>query len=350
MMSRRFDELDEEAGGVESKRGFADPATLDNISLLAAVVGDGRFPIAITGFCLVLTGGFALLQTASGHLLPQDTHAIGMDATALMHVGNQRLLGFMFHDRVAYGGSLLSIGFGYMWLAGFPLKLRETWAWWALLLSGAIGFLGFLSYLGQGYLDVWHAVATAFLLPIFAAGLWRSHPDRLEFASLWRVYRPDENCVSTLGRLLLGLTAVGLMLAGLTIAIYGMTTVFIPSDLGFIGLGTSDIKRISPLLIPVISHDRAGFGVGLCSIGSFLLLVARHARLTHNLIQIVGLMGSAGFGCAIGVHFAVGYLDFLHLLPAFIGLILFIVADLLLWMGVKVRSRLDERVNDDRAG
>jgi len=58
------------------------------------------------------------------------------------------------------------------------------------------------------------------------------------------------------------------------------------------------------------------------------------------LIQIVALMGAAGFGCAIGVHFAVGYLDFLHLLPAYVGLILFIVADLLLWVGRKAQSPL----------
>jgi hypothetical protein len=140
------------------------------------------------------------------------------------------------------------------------------------------------------------------------------------------------------------------MLAGATIAIVGMRTVFIPSDLRFIGLDTSEIRRISPLLIPVISHDRAGFGVGLCSIGSFLLLVARHAKINVNLIQIVALMGAAGFGCAIGVHFAVGYLDFLHLLPVYIGLILFIVANLLLWMGRDAGELVRNRTNLQTGG
>lgn len=262
-----------------------------------------------------------------------------MDAAALTHAGNPRLLGFMFHDRVAYGGSLLSIGFGYMWLAGFPLAQREMWAWWALMLSGAIGFIGFLTYLGQGYLDSWHAVATLFLLPVFVTGLWRLLPERVTLRSIWQTDRPFENYAAISGRLLLAVTAVGLMIAGITIAVVGMTTVFVPSDLRFIGLDASVLKRISPMLIPVISHDRAGFGVGLCSIGSFLLLVARHAKLSKSLIQIVALMGAAGFGCAIGVHFAVGYLDFLHLLPAHVGLILFMVADLLLWIGRKAQSR-----------
>jgi hypothetical protein len=46
-------------------------------------------------------------------------------------------------------------------------------------------------------------------------------------------------------------------------------------------------------------------------------------------------MGVAGFACAIGVHFAVGYLDVFHLLPAFAGLCIFIVADGLLWIGLR---------------
>jgi hypothetical protein len=53
---------------------------------------------------------------------------------------------------------------------------RAVWAWWSLLFSGAIGFSAFLTYLDQGYLDTWHGVATVFLLPVFAAGLWRSRP------------------------------------------------------------------------------------------------------------------------------------------------------------------------------
>ena len=145
---------------------------------------------------------------------------------------------------------------------GFPLARREIWAWWALMLSGAIGFIGFLTYLGQGYLDSWHAVATLFLLPIFAGGVWRLRPEALRLSSVWRTGRPHENYAATSGRLLLAVTAIGLMVAGITIAVFGMTTVFVPSDLRFIGLDVSVLKRISPMLIPVISHDRAGFGVG----------------------------------------------------------------------------------------
>jgi hypothetical protein len=126
---------------------------------------------------------------------------------------------------------------------------------------------------------------------------------------------------------------VGLILAGVTIAIFGMTRVFVPSDLRFIRLDTPALEHISASLIPLISHDRAGFGGGLCSIGCLLLFMARCADLNRSLVEIVTVMGCAGFGGAIGVHFAVGYLDFFHLLPAFAGFIIFLLADALLWAG-----------------
>lgn len=128
----------------------------DDRSLLEAALGDGRFLVALTGFSVALSGLFAVLQSMSGHLLPHDSHAIGMDADALSHAANPRLVGFMFHDRVAYGGSLLAIGLGYMWLAAFPMADKRRWAWPALMVSGGIGFLAFLTYLGRGYLDTWH--------------------------------------------------------------------------------------------------------------------------------------------------------------------------------------------------
>ena len=302
----------------------------DDRSLLEALLGDGRFLVALTGFSVALSGLFAILQSVSGHLLPHDSHAIGMDAAALSHAANPHLVAFMFHDRVAYGGSLLAIGLGYLWLAGFPMASGFVWAWQALVVSGGIGFLAFLTYIGKGYLDSWHGVATLLLLPAFAGAVWRSRPQGTR-GSYSRI--EVEHALAKWGRRLLSACAAGLILAGATIAVFGMTTVFVPTDLAFIGLDPARIERISPMLIPLISHDRAGFGGGLCSIGAFLLFVSRNAEITRNLVQIVALMGAVGFGCAIAVHFAIGYTDFWHLLPAFIGLAIFLCAAGLLWAG-----------------
>lgn len=303
----------------------------DDRSLLDVILGDGRFLIALTGISLFLSGGFAVLQSVSGQLLPQDSHAIGMDSRALMHIANRQLLGFMFHDRVAYGGSLLAIGAGYLWLTAFPMQHRQAWAWWSLVFSGTIGFLAFLTYLGQGYLDTWHGVATLFLLPVFLAGLWRSRPTDLSLRSAWKETPQNISRFGRWGKILLAICAIGLILAGATIAIFGMTTVFVPSDLRFIGLSVSRLAQLSPMLIPLISHDRAGFGGGLCSIGCLLLFMARCADLNRSFAEIIAVMGCAGFGFAIGVHFVVGYRDFFHLLPAFIGFALFLLADAMLW-------------------
>jgi hypothetical protein len=319
----------------------------DKRGLLEVALGDGRSLIALTGISLVLTGLFAVLQSVSGQLLPQDSHAIGMDSATLMQASNPHLLGFMFHDRVAYGGCLFAIGAGYLWVAAFPMQIRAAWAWWSICLSGLIGFLAFLTYLGRGYLDSWHGVATLCLFPVFIAGLGRSRPAKLSLRAAW-VQRP-EPCgnFAKWGRILLGTCAIGIILAGATIAAYGMTTVFVPSDLRFIGLDISAIGRISPSLIPVISHDRAGFGGALCSIGCLLLFMARCAELNRSLVEIVAVMGFAGFGGAIGVHFAVGYLDFFHLLPATIGFFIFLFADGLLWKALLDQST---SLRDENAG
>ena len=80
----------------------------------------------------------------------------------------------MFHDRVAFGGALIAIGVLYMWLAEFPLRRGEAWAWWAFVVSGIFGFGSFLAYLGYGYLDTWHGAATLLVLPCFVIGLAKS--------------------------------------------------------------------------------------------------------------------------------------------------------------------------------
>ena len=213
------------------------------------------------------------------------------------------------------------------------MAARTVWAWQALVVSGGIAFGRFLLTSER---VIWTHGTGSRPFSSYPSSLLRcgaqSHkgPEAHEISNS-AVER--ENKFEILGRRLLGACAAGLVLAGATIAIFGMTTVFVPSDLAFIGLDPPRLQKISPMLIPLISHDRAGFGGGLCSIGAFLLFVARHADNTRSLAQIVVLMGCVGFGCAIGVHFAVGYTDFLHLLPAFVGFALFVVVAGLLWAG-----------------
>ncbi|MFY9256357.1 MAG: hypothetical protein WAO83_23075 [Fuerstiella sp.] len=139
-------------------------------------VGDGRSLISFCGICLALAGLFAIFQSLTGHFLPHDVEFLQMAAEELCSINECRIVHFMIHDRISFGGSLVAIAFLYLWLAEFPLQSHEPWAWWTLIASGIAGFGSFLTYLGYGYLDTWHGAATLVLLPCFVGGLWLQHP------------------------------------------------------------------------------------------------------------------------------------------------------------------------------
>jgi hypothetical protein len=306
----------------------------DERGLIEAFLADGHLPLSITGIILLLSGWFVIFQSLTGYFLPQDVHALGFDARQLADMANLRVVHFMFHDRVAFGGTLLAVGSAYWFLAEFPLRARESWAWWTFLVSGIFGFASFLTYLAYGYLDTWHGIATLFLLPLFAAGLWRARPAPLQAQDLWESGQP-----MSLGRWGLAFLAVGMLTAGATIMAIGMTRVFVPQDLAFMRMTPADLRRVSVRLVPVIAHDRAGFGGGLFSTGVILLLLTRHARLSRSFIQTVAIMGLTGFGAAIGVHPVIGYTDFTHLAPAYFGAVVFGVTVLRLRREYKVEIK-----------
>jgi hypothetical protein len=295
----------------------------DERGLLEAFMADGRFPLSLTGLVLVLSGGFAIFQSLTGYFLPQDVHALGFDAQQLAANANIHVVHFMFHDRVAFGGTLLAVGSAYWYLAEFPMRTGAPWVWWTFCVSGVCGFASFLTYLNYGYLDTWHGVATLCLLPLFGTGLWLTRPHKLQLGDL--LHRSQSMSVGRLGLLFL---SGGMIAAGATIMVVGMTCVFVPQDLAFMGMTPEQLRAVSGRLVPVIAHDRAGFGGGLFSTGVILLCLVAHAPLSRSFVQIVGFMGLVGFGCAIGVHPAIGYTDFSHLAPAYVGGMVFLATSL----------------------
>jgi hypothetical protein len=135
-------------------------ATDDHRGLFTALVGDGRPLLSLTGLLLIGFGLFALFLSATGQFLPHDVAYLGMTPGQLCAVNECRVVHFMFHDRVSFGSTLIAIGTLYLWLAAFPLRAGQPWAWWLFVVSGALGFASFLLYLGYGYLDTWHGVGT----------------------------------------------------------------------------------------------------------------------------------------------------------------------------------------------
>ena len=93
----------------------------DDRGLLDAVVSDGRPLLLLAGLSLVLSGGFALFLTGTGHFLPHDLQFLGMRASELCQLHGCRIVRFMLHDRGAFGGALVAIGVLYLWLVEFPL-------------------------------------------------------------------------------------------------------------------------------------------------------------------------------------------------------------------------------------
>lgn len=295
--------------------------------LLEAVIGDGRPLIRLSAVLLILSGLFAFFLSATRHFLPHDIAHLGMTADDLCTINECRIVHFMIHDRVSFGGALIGIGILYLWLVEFPLSQGRAWSWWLLVLSGLAGFGSFLLYLGYGYLDTWHGMATLALLPCYVGGLIKTHLIIESPAPISSLAKGSEairwDSVYAVGRLLLLATAFCLGLGGLIIAGVGTTTVFVPQDLEFMGLSADSLRAINPRLVPLIAHDRAGFGGGVCCCGVTMFFCLWCGSASRGLWQALLLTGLAGFGTAIGVHPVVGYMSFSHLLPAVLGATMF---------------------------
>lgn len=331
----------------------------DDRGFFRVLIGDGRPLITLTGLCLALSGAFAIFQSATGHFLPHDISFLRMSAEELCGINECRIVHFMFHDRVSFGGSLIAIAALYLWLAAFPLAAGEAWAWWALVASGVTGFGSFLTYLGYGYLDTWHGAATLCLLPCFAGGLRLSRRLVTEHAgetgrevSLrsfpWLAPEPRWFSTAGFGRLALAATAVGMIGGGLTIQTIGMTQVFVETDLVYMGLSRETLAAINPQLIPLIAHDRAGFGGGVATAGLLLLASVWCARMTRSLWQALMTAGLVGWTTAIGVHPAIGYNDAWHLAPAVGGASLFLLGMLCAWDGLGSSARDADLTSEPR--
>jgi hypothetical protein len=313
----------------------------DQRGLFESLVGDGRPLLKLTGLALIGSGLFAFFLGATGHFLPHDIAFLGVSSDALQSIAETRLVNFMIHDRVSFGGAILGIGVLYLWLAEFPLGAGEAWAWWTFLVSGMLGFGSFLAYLGYGYLDSWHGAATLVLLPIYALGMYRSirilrgeHSIR----TLLRSGSPSSwRTAYGFGRRLLLVTSLCLVLGGLIIMSVGMTTVFVPQDLEFMNLCVGDLEAVNPRLVPLIAHDRAGFGGGVCCCGLTMFFCIFCSDPSRSLWQALAVTGIPGFGTAIGVHYPIGYTSFTHLAPAYLGATMFVVGMLLTYRGMNRR-------------
>jgi hypothetical protein len=129
------------------------------------------------------------------------------------------------------------------------------------------------------------------------------------------------------GQLLLIIHACGLLGAGIAISVIGVTHVFVHEDLDFMQTTAAELIAANPRLVPLVAHDRATMGGMLLASGWILLLPALWGFRNGSawLWWTTLIAGLAAYGAAIGVHFAVGYTNLFHLLPALAGLALFLL-------------------------
>ena len=170
--------------------------------------------------------------------------------------------------------------------------------------AAAAGFLSFLAYLGYGYLDTWHGAATLALLPLFVFALLRTRQLRHDTRSSHARRRCD---ASDAAAHCLLVSTFGITMAGLTIMTVGMTLVFVPQDLEFMRHDARGARALNPHLVPLIAHDRAGFGGALLSVRLAMFTRVSYGRPSRHLWQALAIAGVCGFTTAIGVHAVIGY-------------------------------------------
>lgn len=118
--------------------------------------------------------------------------------------------------------------------------------------------------------------------------------------------------------------SAGVFLSGFYIMSIGLRDVLIPSDLIFLGDGQAVFAdALDGRLLRFIAHDRAGFGGALASLGAGLLTTTLWGwrageRTTWWMLLIASVVG---FGAALVIHVAVGYVDVVHLLPVYVGIL-----------------------------
>jgi hypothetical protein len=89
------------------------------------------------------------------------------------------------------------------------------------------------------------------------------------------------------------------------------------------GVTPAEMRAVNAHLIPLIAHDRAGFGGALVCAGLAMFACVLCARPSRALWQALALAGAAGFGTAIGIHPVIGYTSASHLGPAVFGCAVF---------------------------
>jgi hypothetical protein len=273
----------------------------------------------MVGIGMIGAGLGAAVITLGPLLLWYDTDFLGMDRERLATIG-QHLPHFLQHDRITMAGTMVSIGVLYAGLAAGGMRQGWGWARKAYLVSGAVGFPTLFYFLGFGFVEPLHTAVTVVLFPMFVYATW---PRPTEARWTRRAEGPQRlRQRALIGQLLMIITGVGLFVAGATISVVGLTTIFVPTDLTFLGTTADHLQAANPRLLPFVAHDRAGFGGALmaAALASTLLSAWGWRRGESWVWWSLATAAAAGFGPAVAVHWVIRYTSVEHLAPVYLGI------------------------------
>ncbi|TMR99893.1 hypothetical protein [Nonomuraea basaltis] len=275
----------------------------------------------VTGAVIAVAGLVAAAVALGPVLLWYDRAFLGMDRDAL-HAVNHHLVHFLRHDRITLAGTMVAVGVLYAGLAAGGMRRGWPWAREAYLVSGCIGFAAVFYLFAHGYVEPLHSTLAAALFPMFLAAT-RRRPDRPRWTS--RPEGPErERHRALTGQLLMVIIGTGLFAGGVAVSAVGLTGIFVPSDLEFLGTGPDVLQAANTRLLPFIAHDRAGFGGALMAAAAAITLLSAWGwrRGESWVWWTLALAAVAGFVPAVVAHLAIGYVDLWHLAPVLAGMAL----------------------------
>ena len=271
----------------------------------------------LVGVGMIIAGFGAAAITLGPVLLWYDRDFLGA-SVADLHVINHHLVGFLQHDRLTMAGNMIGIGTLFIGVSWGGIRQGHVWARNALLISGLITFLTLFYFLVTGFLEPLHTLVVIVLFPMFVFAVWHE-PATPRWPTPQQGPEPERRR-ALWGQLLMIGIGGGLFAAGLIISIVGLTSVFVPTDLGFLGTDSHTLRSADSGLLPFIAHDRAGFGGALMGGGLLVLLISLWGwRRGERWVWWSLLIGcAAGTAPAVAIHFAIGYTTFEHLLPVYV--------------------------------
>jgi dihydroorotate dehydrogenase len=277
------------------------------------------------GLAITIAGLIAMIFSMTTIILPYDEAFLGLFRKDILDY-NPLILYFMAHDRMTLSGTMISGGIIYMQLSRYGIRYNLHWARKAVNIAAITGFLGILLFIGYGYFDWLHGLFWLILLPLFIRGFVKSRNATASPSGTNQFNHPSWK-LSLYGQLSFILLGASLAVGGVVISAIGVSGVFVPTDIIYICMTPEVLNDFNERLIPVIAHDRAGFGSALLSVGLLVLMLALWGiREGERWVWWTFTIGAIpAFAAGIATHYFIGYTDFFHLLPAYVALLLYVI-------------------------